>query len=515
MSRRPDVSGLTIGTVFRNAARAVPHRTAAVLGEQSLTFGQIDAQADRIARVLLARGLQPGARALCWTSTTLDVVPVFAALARIGLVYCPLPGVLGGVEAAAIARVADPAILIVDGEHADAARDLAEELRLPCVTLEQLAAQAGAQSESSRAPVGPVADVPDERDPHVLFFTSGSTGRPKGVVLSHRVNYLRSHPGSQEEPRGVMVCIFPLFHMGAWTISLQQWQARDAVVYLPRPDGPTICDAVREHRATRLNAMPAVWQRVLDTLGETGEQLTTLRLADTGTSATAPELLAAIAQACPDAFIRVFYGSTEAGNVASLTGNDVFAKPGSCGLPSQATQVRLDPDTGELCVRGPLLFDGYFGDPGATNAALQDGWYRTGDLASVDADGYLSIVGRAHDVIRTGGESVVPSEVEAVLAGLPGAAEVAIVGLPDETWGEIVCAVVIPDALGAPPTLSAARERCTGKLAAFKHPRALRMVTELPRTPATGQLQRRLLVEALVNSQDPVAPVTPVNKEEP
>ncbi len=506
------MSGLTIGTVFRNAARAVPHRTAAVLGEQSLTFGEIDQQADGVARALLARGLRPGARALCWTSTTLDVVPVFAGLARIGAVYCPLPGVLGGVEAAAIARVADPTILIVDDEHADAAGDLAAELNLPWATLGQLAKEASTQPDS------PVEDVPDERDPHVLFFTSGSTGRPKGVILSHRVNYLRSHPGSQEEPRGPMVCIFPLFHMGAWTISLQQWQARDAVVYVPRPDGPTICEAVRRHDATRLNALPAVWQRVIDTLAEKGEQLTTLRLADTGTSATPPELLAAIAGACPDAFIRVFYGSTEAGNVASLTGTDVFAKPGSCGLPSQATQVRLDPDTGELCVRGPLLFDGYFGDPDATNAALQDGWYRTGDLAQVDDEGYLSIVGRAHDVIRTGGESVVPSEVEAVLEGLPGAAEVAIVGLPDATWGEIVCAVVVPDMRAEPPTLSAARERCTGKLAAFKHPRALRVVTQLPRTPATGQLQRRLLVEALVKNQDSVAPVTavtPVTKEEP
>lgn len=499
--------GLTIGTVFRGAARAVPNRTAAVLGEQRLTFGQIDEQADRIARALLARGLQPGTRALCWTSTTLDVVPVFAALARIGVVYCPLPGVLSGVEAAAIARVADPAILIVDDEHSGAAAELAADLNLPCATLEELVAEASTQAAD------PVADVPDERDPHVVFFTSGSTGRPKGVVLSHRVNYLRSHPGSQEEPRGAMVCIFPLFHMGAWTISLQQWQARDAVVYLPRPDGPTIRDAVRRHEATRLNALPAVWQRVLDTLAENGEQLTTIRIADTGTSATPPELLAAIARACPDAFIRVFYGSTEAGNVASLTGTDVLAKPGSCGLPSQATEVRLDPDTGELCVRGPLLFDGYFGDPGATSAALQDGWYRTGDLARVDADGYLSIVGRAHDVIRTGGESVVPSEVESVLRGLPGAAEVAIVGLPDATWGEIVCAVVVAQMPAAPPTLSAARERCTGKLAAFKHPRALRVVTELPRTPATGQLQRRLLVEALVKMETRITEGTRITKE--
>jgi fatty-acyl-CoA synthase len=489
------VPGLTIGTVFRNAARAVPHRPAAILGEQTLTFGQIDSQADRMAHALLARGLAPGSRALCWTSTTLDVVPVFAALARIGAVYCPLPGALGAVEAAAIAGVADPAILIVDDDHGRLGEEVAGELDRPCVSLAQLA------REAQHLPSDPVADVPDERDPHVLFFTSGSTGRPKGVVLPHRVNYLRSHPGSQEEPRGAMVCIFPLFHMGAWTISLQQWQARDTVVYLPHADGPSVVEAVRRHDATRLNALPAVWQRVLDTLATEGGQLPSLRVADSGTSATPPQLLSDIAAACPNAYLRVFYGSTEAGNVASLAGTDVFTKPGSCGLPSQATEVRLDAGTGELCVRGPLLFDGYFGDPGATDNALRDGWYHSGDLASVDADGYLSIVGRAHDVIRTGGESVVPSEVEAALAGLPGASEVAIVGLPDATWGEIVCAVVVANPATPPPSLAAAREWCTGRLASFKHPRALHVVAQLPRTPATGQLQRRLLVEALVQSQ--------------
>jgi acyl-CoA synthetase (AMP-forming)/AMP-acid ligase II len=499
------VSGLTIGTVFRNAARAVPDRPAAALGDDVLTFGQIDRLADQLVRALRERGLRQGDRALCWTGTTLDAVPLFAALARMGSVYCPLPGVLGTGEAHAIAPLAEPALLVVDDDHADGGREVGAAHNLPVVTLTELIA------EAARQPAGEIDDAPAENDPHVIFFTSGSTGRPKGVVLSHRVNYLRTHPGSQLEPRGAMVCVYPLFHMGAWTISLQQWQARDVTVYVPRPDGPAICAAVRRHDATRLNAMPALWQRVLDHLGE--QTLPGVRFADSGTSTTPPELLAGIAKACPSAFLRVFYGSTEAGNVASLTGSDVFTKPFSCGVPSQATETRIDADTGELTVRGPLLFDGYYGDPEATRAALRHGWYRTGDQADMDDQGYLSIVGRLHDVIRTGGESVVPTEVEAALKGLPGAAEVAIVGLPDPTWGEVVCAVVIPDADAPAPSLADARAWCTGRLAAFKHPRALRVVEALPRTPATGQLQRRILVEALVERQSTVQQ-EPVHQEE-
>ena len=486
------MAGLTIGSVFRNAARAVPNRPAAAIGDEVLTFADIDRQADAVAHGLARRGIRRGDRVVCWTGTRLDVVAVFAALARMGAVYCPLPANLGAQEASRVLAVAEPALVIVD-----AGRQVLGS-QVSVATLDEVTADADPAA-------GAFDDAAVETDTHVLFFTSGSTGPSKGVMLSHRVNYLRSHPGSQEEPRGAMVCIYPLFHMGAWTISLQQWQARDLVAYVPKPDGPAVCAAIRQFDAQRLNAMPAIWQRILDTLdtervtGGEGE-LPTIRFADSGTSATPPPLLDAIAKACPNAWIRIFYGSTEAGNVASLTGDDVFRKPNSCGLPSQATEVRLDRDTGELCVRGPLLFGGYYGNPEATARALQDGWYRTGDLAAVDDEGYLSIVGRAHDIIRTGGESVVPTEVEDALHGLPGAAEIAVVGLPDDTWGEIVCAAIVAEAGAEPPSLDAVRVWCAGKLANFKHPRALRLVDEIPRTPATNQIQRRLLVESLITT---------------
>ena len=489
------MSGLTIGSVFRNGARATPDRPAVVLGARCLTFGEVDRLADAWITVLRSAGLRQGDRVLSWTGTTADVVPAFAALARMGAVYCPLPGTLGVTEAASIAEVCLPALLLADGEHAAAARELAGMCDVPVIVLDD--AVPGLAPEPKQ-----YEDVPDERDPHVVFFTSGSTGRPKGVVLSHRVNYLRTIPGAQLEPRGAMVCVYPLFHMGAWTISLQQWQARDTVVYVPKADGPAVCAAVRRHAATRLNAIPAVWQRVLDELeaetdaaGPVRGILPSIRFADSGTSATPPGLLARIARACPDAHLRVFYGSTEAGNVSSLGGDEITNKPSSCGVPASATEIRIDKETGELCARGPLVFDGYLNDPNATAAALQDGWYHTGDIAQVDADGYLSIVGRVADVIRTGGESVAPAEVEAALRDLPGAADLAVIGLPDEQWGELVCAVVVPS--DAPPTLEDVRAWCGTRLASYKVPRVLHLVESLPRTPATGQIQRRRLVAAL------------------
>ncbi len=478
-------SDLLIGDIFTNAARAVPGRTAVALGDRSLTFGELDASADRLAGALVDLGIGRGARVALWSGTTLGAVPLFAALAKVGAVFVPVNGLLGPDEAGAILETCRPDLVVTD-----VVRETLADGRVP-ITLDELG---GRPDGRPAEPVDPGGL--SERDAHVAFFTSGSTGHPKGAVLSHRANYLRSHPGALLEPRGAMVCPYPLFHMGAWTIALQQWQARDAVVLLESADAAGICEAVARHRATRLNCIPAVWHRILDQVGPTGRrELATLRHADTGTSATPPELLDAIAGLLPAAHLRVFYGSTEAGGVACLEQADFADRPGSCGPPAPGVEVKLSVD-GELWVRSALLFDGYLDDPGATGAALVDGWYRTGDLVEEDADGFLSVIGRTGDVVRSGGEAVVPTEVEAVLAGLEAVEEVAVVGLPDSRWGDVVCAVVVVAPGRATPTLDDLRARCDGRLAPFKHPRRLQVVDALPRT-ATGQVQRRLLVERL------------------
>ena len=483
---------LLIGDVFRNAGRVVPDRTMAVFGSSSITFGQVDRLGNRIAGVLRRQGVARGDRVAVWAATDLAVIPLFAALAKLGSVFAPMNPGLSLEEAIETAAAARPALLVVDDRRQDAVA-VARKVGAPLLPLGRLLEAAANEDD---------ADVsePDlsENDPHVIFFTSGSTGRPKGVMLTHRINYLRSHPGGVFDPRGPMVCPFPLFHMAGWTISLQQWQARAPVVFVP-PDAVSICDAIERHRATRVYGIPAVWRRVLahlETADGEGRDLSSVKAADTGTSATPPELLRALRVALPDARVRVFYGSTEAGGVAALEHADLDRKPGRCGQPSPFVDVRID-GAGELLVRGPFVFDAYFDDPDATNEAFVDGWYRTGDLAEFDDEGYLSIVGRVRDVIRTGGETVAPAEVEAALGSAPGVADVAVVGLPDVQWGEVVCAVVVPADAASPPVLDDLRAHCDGRLARHKQPRRLVVLDAIPRTSPTNQVQRRLLVEML------------------
>lgn len=508
---------LVIGDVFRQAAAAVPNRMAAAMGPASLTFGELDRRSDDVAESLVRLGLEPGSRLVVWAETDLAVIPLFVGAAKAGVVFSPLSPLLGLDEAEPILRASEPKLVIVDrGREADGAV-LAARLGFPLASLDTTA------GVTSPAPTDPEGDaLPDlhgraavaaersdgtfdglpevrETDPHVVFFTSGSTGLPKGVVISHRASFLRSHPGSQLEPRGVAVCMYPMFHMAPWTISMQQWHARDGVVFVESASAENVCAAITEHGAERLNAIPAVWQRILEHVAgpdQDPQQLNRLRFADSGTSATPPDLIDAMLAAMPQATIRIFYGSTEAGSVCGLEHEDLRRKPNSIGVPTVSTTVRID-ERGELCVRTPQMFDRYHGDPDATAAALDDGWYRTGDLAEVDADGYYRIVGRARDIIRTGGETVSPVEVEAVLSTCPGVADAAVVGIPDPRWGEIVCAVVVC-ADGAAPTLDELRSACDGRLAPFKLPRRLHLVDEIPRTGSTLQVQRPALVDLVL-----------------
>ena len=476
---------LHIAEMLANAARNAPDTVAATLDDGALTFGELDRQANRVANGLRGLWVGPGDRVLWWGDTSLEAIPVFAALAKIGAVFAPLNARASIDEVAAVAEYAQPRLLLCGAEHVEAGAELAARVGMPF---------------TPEIPTGdaspPDASGLDERDPHVIFFTSGSTGRPKGVVLSHRANWLRTYVGATTTPGGAgTVCMFPLFHMAGWTIAMGAWQGRRPVHFVKTPDAGTLLHTAARHRAARLYCIPAVWARVLEH-GVGGFDLSALVEADTGTSATPPELLRAIKDALPHTCTRVFYGSTEAGPGVQLGDADLFRKPGSVGLAQPGVEVRLT-DRGEVVMRSPFLMDGYFDEAEATAEALAGGWYHTGDLGVLDDEGYLSIVGRARDVIRTGGETVAPPEVEHVLGAHPAVGEVAVVGVPDPQWGEVVTAVIVVRP-GAPvPDLESLRAFCEGRLAPFKQPRRLAVVDALPRTAATGQVQRPLIVERL------------------
>lgn len=456
---------LLVGDVLWTAAARTPRRLAATLGDRSVTYAEVAAATEVLCRALSARGIGHHDRVVWMGETTLDAIPLSFATASLGAVFVPVNPRLSPEEASPVLDIADPALVVGTDELA--------------------------RLHADRTVAGVDPPPLRETDGQVIFFTSGSTGRPKGAELSHRAVLMRSLPDATATPSGPVLCLMPQFHMAGWQGPTTTWVCSDEAVYVTRADAEPILSAVHRRHAVRVYAIPAVWRRILDA-DRSSYDLASVRHADTGTSATTPELLDAIAGAFPTATTAIYYGSTEAGGVCRLPPADVRRKPGSVGPPCIGAQVRLD--DGELVTRTLAMMNGYFRDPEATAAAMtEDGWYRTGDLAERDEDGYYSIVGRAKDIIRTGGESVSPAEVDLVVQAHPAVLDGAVVGVPDDDWGEIVTAFVVLRP-GSSLELGELRAFCEGRLAAFKHPRRLVVVGEIPRTGATRQVQRRLLV---------------------
>jgi fatty-acyl-CoA synthase len=494
---------LLIGDLLADATATAPATVAATFGEHSISYRELDATTNRVAHALRGLGVAPGDVVGWWSGPTLTALSVFAAVARLGATFAPVNPALSEQEAAAVLELVHPRLLIVDAGHMEMAAsvlaapvavvDAPGARSLPGVDLEQLVASAGA---TPLRPDRPLSDA----DPHVIYPTSGTTGAPKGVVVSHRASWLRSFPGGSTFAAGLrgdggILASFPLYHYGGWHYVLEAWHHRCPFHLCSRFDGASLVDTVGRWRPTAMYCIPAVWARFLDALPP-GTELLSVHHADTGTSAAPLELLLRLRDRFPAATTSVLYGSSEGGHHTTLQDWDVLDRPGSVGRVAPPGVLRVE-DTGEILYRSPTLMLGYFERPDLTDAALAGGWYHTGDIGVVDNDGYLYITGRASELIRTGGEYVSPSEVEAALAGGPGIAEVAVVGAPDDRWGEIVCAVVRPVPGEDAPTVDSLRAHLAGRLAAHKHPRRLVLATEIPRTAATGQIQRSLIRERL------------------
>lgn len=466
---------LLVHDILRTTAARVPGRIAVSYRGTQLTYGEQLELVERLVGVLAGRSVGRGDRVAWWADTNLHAGTLYYALAHLGAIFVPLNPRFSDQECQAVLDIVEPSFVVCD-EHHPGDVELSELL---------------AQTPPSVVDLEPV----HEHDPDVIFFTSGTTGQPKGVVLSHRANRLRTQ--ATAESKGVVMTMFPQFHWGGWSFCHNAWYGGDEYALVDGGNTTAILETMDRRRVTSFYGIPAVWRRIFEA-DRSGYDLAALREANTGTSATPVELLETIAKTFPGTSTWIGYGATEAGGLCRLGPEDLFRKPGSVGLPSAGMHVRIV--DGELWVRSPQAFSGYFRNPEATAAAVVDGWYRTGDLVERDEEGYVWVVGRVKDMIRTGGETVAPAEVDVVLQRHQAVVDAAVAGVPDVDWGEVVTAFVVLRP-GDTLDLEALRRHCGDSLAGYKHPRRLVVVDAIPRTGPTGQVQRRLLVEIALEQE--------------
>jgi malonyl-CoA/methylmalonyl-CoA synthetase len=340
----------------------------------------------------------------------------------------------------------------------------------------------------------PSLDLVEPAAPAMIGYTSGTTGKPKGAVLSH-ANLLAGAEAVRLawrwSPDDRLVLALPLFHMHGLGVGLHGTLLTGAsAVLLPSFSADAVLDAVAEHDASLFFGVPTMYSRLAST-SRTGE-LGRLRLCVSG-SAPLPASLHAELESRSGQRVLERYGMTETVMLVSNPYDDE-RRPGSVGFPLPGVELKLDGDPGEVMVRGPNVFSGYWRQPDATEAAFSDGWFHTGDMGTIDSDGYLTLVGRARELIITGGYNVYPREVEDVLRTHPEIEDVAVAGSPHPEWGETVTAYVVPSA-AAPqgrPGVDDLRSWSREQLADFKLPRQVILVPDLPRN-ALGKVQKHLL----------------------
>ncbi|WP_424977348.1 malonate--CoA ligase [Leisingera sp. S232] len=465
--------------------------------DSTVTFGALFAGAERMAAALAAQGVQPGDRVAVQVQKTLQAIELYLGTVMAGGIFLPLNTAYTGPEVAYFIGDASPGVVVCDPARQEQIRAVAGTAKV--LTLD--AAGHGslrdlADCQSGFAPVARAAD-----DLAAILYTSGTTGRSKGAMLSHEnlaSNSLMLREYWRFTAEDVLIHALPIFHThGLFVATNVALFAGAQVVFLPGFDADAILQAMPS--ATALMGVPTFYTRLLADERLTRERTANMRLFISG---SAPLLVETHAQWEARTGHRILerYGMTET-NMSTSNPYEGERRAGTVGFPLPGVEARVmqggaevaPGETGVLEVRGANVFQGYWQMPEKTAEELRpDGWFITGDLARIDADGYVTIVGREKDLIITGGFNVYPKEVESLIDDLPGVLESAVIGVPHPDFGEAVVAVVVPT--GKDTSAETVKAALAGQLARFKQPKQVILLDTLPRN-TMGKVQKKALRE--------------------
>ena len=538
----------TIGAFFADMAQRQPDREALVSAHQGLryTYGQLHTEARRLASALMGLGLQKGDRVGIWSHNNAEWVLMQLATAQVGLVLVNINPAYRTAEVEyALNKVGCKALVTMarfkTSDYLGMLRELAPQWaagspgelqaeRLPQLRsvvwidggCEDSADEPGllrfselmARGDAQDARIDAVAATLDANDPINIQFTSGTTGFPKGATLTHR-NILNNGFFIGEcmrlTPEDRLCIPVPLYHCFGMVLGNLACMTHGATIVYPNDgfDPLKVLETVQAERCTGLHGVPTMFIAELDHPRFKEFDLSTLR---TGIMAGSPcpiEVMKRVVSDMHLSEITIAYGMTETSPVScqSSTETPLDKRVSTVGQVQPHLAIKIvDPDTGavvsvgergELCTRGYSVMHGYWDDPVKTREAIdEEGWMHTGDLATMDAEGYVNIVGRIKDMVIRGGENVYPREIEEFLYRHPQVQDVQVVGVPDARYGEELCAWIIAKPGAAAPTEDDIRAFCKGQIAHYKVPRYIRFVAEFPMT-VTGKIQKFKIRDAM------------------
>ena len=505
MAVRRGGAQLNIANGIREFGTSMPGTVAVRDGDRELTYAALHERSSRVGQAFLAAGLRPGDPVAVLLGNRLEYPEVAAGLAKAGLVMVPINPRLTADEATYILEHSRSRGLVLDDVLAGVVADALPSLDLAAV-LSMGGTQVGRSYDDALA-AAPSADPcveVDELDPFSIAYTSGTTGRPKGVLISHRSRALTIYATALDwglGPGRRTVAVAPMYHGAGFAFAYAAVYTGGTLSMLRAFDPDTALDLFARDRIQSAFLVPTHAQ-MMRMLGDGEVARRDLSALDTlyfNAAALPWPLKEWVLDTFPGVGVHELYGSTEASVVTDLRPADARRKPGSVGHAWFMTELKLlgldgepvEPGCpGELFSRSPLLMNGYLRDPEATEeCTTPDGYLSSGDIAVADDEGYLTIVDRKKDMIVTGGVNVYPREVENVLLTHPDVRDVAVVGQPDEAWGERVSAYVV---VGRPLEPSALEAHARTKLAGFKVPKEWSLVETLPRNAAGKLLKREL-----------------------
>jgi long-chain acyl-CoA synthetase len=479
------------------AAAEAPEKAGVKLDDIVVPWAEVDGSAARVAGLLRAKGVEAGDR----VGLQMPNVPYFPfiyyGILRLGAVVVPMNPLLKDREVAYHLSDSTAKALFAWHGFADAAQGGCAQSGAECVLVTP------GEFEQTADAAEPVADVVEraDDDPAVIIYTSGTTGTPKGATLTHANISAAAHVARElvdAGPDSVTLATLPLFHVfGMNSVMNVTVLARGLLTLLPRFEPGKALEIIARDRVTTFAGVPTMYTAMLNHPDRDAYDASSLGLCVSGGSALPVEVLHGF-DAAFDCTVLEGYGLSETTGMASFNLPDRERKPGSIGLPVGGTEIKVVDDDdnevpqgepGEIVIRGPFVMQGYWGRDDATEETMRGGWFHTGDVATIDSDGYVFIVDRKKDLIIRGGYNVYPREIEEVLYSHPAVREAAVIGMRHESLGEeVAAAVALKDGESATP--EELRDFLKERVAAYKYPRAVWIVDELPKGP-TGKILKR------------------------